>query len=189
MKLIGSSTSPYVRRIRILLGEEPHEFVNLDIYGEGREELRRNNPTLKIPVLEDEGQQLYDSRVIARYISARQGLDPLTWDQENQLTLIDGANDSAVTLLLSEKSGIDVRQDRMFYNLQHERIATTLKTLSAMVADGLFRTWTYPAICLYCLVDWMDFRNLSDWSGVENLPAFRDAHRDKPRVAETDPRL
>ncbi len=71
MKLIGSTTSPYVRRIRILLDEEPYEFVNLNIYGEGRDELRRNNPTLKIPVLEDGGQEIYDSRIIARYISAK----------------------------------------------------------------------------------------------------------------------
>ena len=31
MKLIGSTTSPYVRRIRILLDEEPYEFLNLNI--------------------------------------------------------------------------------------------------------------------------------------------------------------
>jgi len=83
MKLIGSTTSPYVRRIRILLGEDPYEFVNLDIYGEGRDELRRNNPALKIPMIEDEGQELFDSRIIARYLSAKQNRDPLTWDQEN----------------------------------------------------------------------------------------------------------
>ncbi len=45
MKLIGSTTSPYVRRIRLLLNDEPYEFINLDIYGEGRDELRRTNPT------------------------------------------------------------------------------------------------------------------------------------------------
>ena len=87
MKLIGSTTSPYVRRIRILLGEEPYEFVNLDIYGQDREALRRQNPALKIPMLIDEAQVLYDSRVIARYLSAKQNCDPLTWDQQNQLTL------------------------------------------------------------------------------------------------------
>ncbi|AHI28573.1 glutathione S-transferase family protein [Marinobacter similis] len=189
MKLIGSTTSPYVRRIRILLDEERYDFVNLNIYGEGRDELRKTNPTLKIPVLEDDGQEIYDSRVIARYVSAKQGRDPLTWDQQNQLTLIDGANDSAVTLLLSEKSGIDTKQDVMFFNLQRERIMTTLRTLAAMVDDGQFEDWNYPAICLYCLVDWLEFRDLVDWAGVESLLAFRDSRQQKPWVAETDPRL
>ena len=188
MKLIGSTTSPYVRRIRILLDEERYEFLNLDIYGQDRDELRRNNPTLKIPVLEDGGQEIYDSRIIARYISAKQGRDPLTWDQENQLTMIDGANDSAVTMLLSERSGIDASQDLMFYNLQRERILTTLRALAAMVKDGQFEAWNYPAICLYCMVDWLDFRDLVDFTGVESLLAFRDSRKDYPWVAETDPR-
>lgn len=188
MKLIGSTTSPYVRRIRILLDEEPYEFINLNIYGEGRDELRRNNPTLKIPVLEDNGQEIYDSRVIARYISSKQGRDPLTWDEQNQLTMIDGANDSAVTLLLSEKSGIDTGQDLMFYNLQRERIATTLHMLAEQVKGGRFETWNYPAICLYCLVDWLDFRELVDFTGLEVLLSFRDSHREYPWIAETDPR-
>lgn len=188
MKLIGSTTSPYVRRIRILLDEEPHEFVNLDIYGEGRDELRRNNPALKIPMLEDDGQDIYDSRIIARYVSAKQGRDPLTWNQQNQLTLIDAANDSAVTLLLSERSGLDTSADVMFFNLQRERIMTTLRTLAAMVDDGQFEAWNYPAICLYCLVDWLDFRSLVNFEGVESLLSFRDHRREQPWVAATDPR-
>ncbi|MCK7547649.1 glutathione S-transferase family protein [Marinobacter koreensis] len=188
MKLIGSTTSPYVRRIRILLGEDPYEFVNLDIYGEGRDELRRNNPALKIPMIEDDGQELFDSRIIARYLSAKQNRDPLTWDQENQLTLVDAANDSAVTLLLSKKSGVDVDADVMFFNLQRERIMTTLRTLAAQVDDGRFENWDYPSICLYCLVDWLDFRDLVDFSGVESLVDFRDARKDNPWVAQTDPR-
>ncbi|MEQ9545449.1 MAG: glutathione S-transferase N-terminal domain-containing protein [Marinobacter sp.] len=188
MKLIGSTASPYVRRIRILLDEEPYDFINLNIYGEGRDDLRRNNPALKIPMLVDGDQEIYDSRVIARYLSAKQCLDPLTWNQENQLTLIDAANDSAVTLLLSERSGLDTHADVMFFNLQRERIMTTLRTLAAMVNDDQFERWNYPAICLYCLVDWLDFRNLVSFDGVESLLSFRDRHVDQHWVTETDPR-
>ncbi|SFR81473.1 glutathione S-transferase [Marinobacter daqiaonensis] len=188
MKLIGSNTSPYVRRIRLLLVDTPHDFVHLDIYGEGRDELRRNNPTLKIPVLKDGDQEIFDSRVIARYLGEKLDHPPLTWEQENQLTLIDGANDSCVTLLLAKKSGLDVDADVMFWNLQRERIMTTLRTLNAMVESGQFAQWNYPAICLYCLVDWVQFRELVDFTGVESLIAFRDQHRAHPMVAETDPR-
>ncbi len=189
MKLIGSTTSPYVRRIRILLDEEPYDFVNLDIYGADRDEIRRNNPALKIPVLESDGQEIYDSRIISRYISAKQGRDPLTWDQQNQLTLIDGANDSAVILLLARRSGLDVDAPGvLFFDLQRERIMTTMRTLAAQVEDGQFEHWNYPAMCLYCLVDWLDFRDLVDFTGIESLLAFRDSRKTKPWVAETDPR-
>jgi glutathione S-transferase len=188
MKLIGSNTSPYVRRIRLLLADTPHDFVHLDIYGEGRDELRRNNPTLKIPVLQDGDRDIYDSRVIARYLGEKSGQGSIDWDQENQLTLIDGANDSCVTLLLARKSGLDVEADVMFWSLQRERIMTTLRTLNAMVEGGEFAGWDYPAVCLYCLVDWMQFRELVDFTGVEGLLAFRDQHRHETNVADTDPR-
>lgn len=188
MKLLGSKTSPYVRRIRLLLGDADYEFVNLDIYGENREELRRSNPALKIPMLIDGDQEIYDSRVIARYLSAKDKQPSLSWDQENQLTLIDAANDSAVILLLSERSGIDTKSGAMFYELQRERITTTLKTLSAMVEAGEFEQWHYPSICLYSLIDWVDFRDLVDFSGMESLISWRARMRDQSYVKATDPR-
>lgn len=188
MKLIGSTTSPFVRRTRLLLAGTEYEFVNLDIYGAGRDELRRNNPALKIPMLIDGEQEIFDSRIIARYLAHKLGHAPLSWDQENQLTLIDAASDSAVILLLSKRSGLDVEQDAMFYNLQRERIMTTMRTLAAMVDAGEFGNWQYPSICLYTLVDWLDFRSLVDFNGVESLLSFRDHHRAEPGIAETDPR-
>lgn len=188
MKLIGSTTSPYVRRTRLLLADHPYDFVNLDIYGAGRDELRKNNPALKIPMLDDEGQEIYDSRVIARYLGAKLGFEALNWDQENQLTLIDAANDSCVTLLLSKRSGLDIEQDALFYNLQRERIMTSLRTLSAMVDAGEFAEWHYPSICLFSLIDWLDFRALVDFQGIESLLSFRNHNLQQAMVAETDPR-
>ncbi|HCS83004.1 MAG TPA: glutathione S-transferase, partial [Alteromonas macleodii] len=45
MKLYGSTTSPYVRRIRIVLASTEHEFLNLQIFsGEDRELLASRNP-------------------------------------------------------------------------------------------------------------------------------------------------
>ena len=86
MKLYGSTTSPFVRRIRIVLANTEHEFINLNIFeGEGRDILASKNPTLKVPCLEDDGQMIFDSRVIYSYLLAKLDLPPLSWDQENQL--------------------------------------------------------------------------------------------------------
>ena len=188
MKLLGSTTSPFVRRTRLLLAEREHEFVNLDIYGEDRDLLRGRNPALKIPVLEDGDQKVFDSRVIFRYLSGKFGLAPLGWDQENLLTLIDAATDSFVILLLSQRSGLDINEDRLFFNLQRERVALSLHELALRVEQGSFREWNYPSICLYCLVDWIEFRQLSDFKGLEALLDFRDRNRDQPGVDQTDPR-
>ncbi|OEY65770.1 glutathione S-transferase family protein [Marinobacter sp. X15-166B] len=188
MKLIGSTTSPYVRRIRLLLGETQYEFVDLDIYDEGRDHLRRCSPVLKVPVLIDGARHIYDSRVIARYLSALAGAATLTWEQENQLTVIDAANDAAVILLLSKRSGLEVGQDVLFYRLQRERLQTTLQVLADAVTQGQFSRWDYPAMCLFCLVDWLDFRQVVSFDGLQTLLEFRDANSSNTKVAATDPR-
>ena len=39
MKIYGSLTSPYVRRLRILLASTPYDFENTNIFGSDREKL------------------------------------------------------------------------------------------------------------------------------------------------------
>ena len=190
MKLIGSGTSPYVRRIRLLLAEtgQGYEFSDLNIYADDRETLKRQNPALKIPVLLDDEQTLYDSRVIFRYLQTRLGLQTLSWEQENLLTLIDAVNDSWVTLLLAQRSGLDVTEDRMFYNLQRERVATSLAALDKQLSEGEFSVWQYPSICLYCLLDWGLFRELIDLTEYPWLHDWYKSQSGRAGIEHTDPR-
>lgn len=69
MKLLGSPTSPYVRKVRIVLEEKniPYEFVVARPSAPDTP-VPRYNPLGKIPVLvRDDGRPLYDSPVIAEY--------------------------------------------------------------------------------------------------------------------------
>ena len=189
MKLIGSLTSPYVRRIRLLLGDHPHRFQSLDIYAEGRGTLRQSNPALRVPVLEDADLQLYDSRVIARYLLQKFGSPPLDWSQENQLTLVDAVNDSLVILFQGQRSGLDTRSDALLFKLQNERIAAALQALEQEVSEGRFEAWNYPAICLLSLLDWARFRELIQPGRWPALDGWLRARLERADVAETDPRL
>ncbi|MDA3922828.1 MAG: glutathione S-transferase N-terminal domain-containing protein [Salinisphaera sp.] len=188
MELLGSAASPFVRRIRLLLGERDCVFRGIDIYGADREALRQANPTMKIPVLIDDDQTVLDSRVIARYLSAQMDLAPLSWAQENQLTVIDGATDSAFLLLSASRSGIDIGQDMPFIQRQQERIAACVASMDAQAEQGAFQEWNYPAICAYASLDWMLFRELFDFASFPGLLALRERHQHQPMVAETDPR-
>ncbi len=189
MKLYGSTTSPYVRRIRVVLSQTPHEFINLQIFsGEDRELLASRNPTLKVPCLEDEGRVILDSRIIYSYLSEKFDYKPLSWDEENMLTLIDAANDSFVQLLLLARSDIDTGQDKLHFRLQKERIEATLTSLEKQLESGLFSAWRYPEICLYSLVDWVEFRELHDLADYPQLKAFREKHQDRIELTATDPR-
>lgn len=190
MKLYGSIASPFVRRLRIALYGQDFEFIALNIFeAAGREELIRLNPTRKVPMLEDNGQVIFDSGVIYRYLVATRGLPALTWLQENNLTTINAANDSLVELLLCQRSGFDTGEDRLFFNLQRERVQATLAILNEKVAAGEFADWDYVSQSLYCLVDWAAFRQLADLAPLPHLTGFLTRHAARPEVASTDPRL
>ena len=128
MKLLGSTTSPFVRRIRLYmidkgLSDNAFEFINLDIFNaQDRAYLTENNPAQKIPVLLDADNVINDSGVIYRYLTQKFNQPVLTWQQENLLTEIDAANDAMVSILLLMRSGVDIKQDALFFNLQKQQL-------------------------------------------------------------------
>ena len=141
MKLYGSTTSPYVRRTRIVLFNTSHEFIDLQIFSnDDRALLAARNPTMKVPCLEDDGRMIFDSRIIFNYLSEKLMLNPLTWEEENQLTLIDAANDSFVQLLLLQRSDVDVEADKLFFSLQKERI-NSLQSHRRAEDEFFFKCW------------------------------------------------
>jgi glutathione S-transferase len=139
--------------------------------------------------LVDGEQVIFDSAVIYRYLTQKLNFKPLSWDQENSLTTINACTDSLVELLLCTRSGFDVNEDKLFFNLQHERIQATLEALEQQIKAGQFGQWDYTAISLYTLVDWILFRDLVDLKPFPVLLQFRSEHLKQPMVAETDPRL
>ncbi|HCA76149.1 MAG TPA: glutathione S-transferase [Alteromonas sp.] len=190
MKLYGSTTSPYVRRIRLFLSGKDYEFINMDIFaGPGRELLRAKNPALKVPMLEDGELIIYDSRVVFRYLSEKFAQAPLSWPEENRLTLIDAANDTFVQLMMLKRSDIANQPDKLFFKLNNERIDTLLTTLSVEVEAGHFAQWDYPAICLFCLLDWVAFRELASFDAYPALQAFWQQQHTQADIASTDPRV
>lgn len=194
LKLYGSTTSPFVRRLRIWLANTEHEFINLQIFtGEDRDLLAQKNPTMKIPMLEDlrfEPQRIiFDSRVIFRYLSEQFSYPAISWEQENQLTLIDAVNDSLVQMFLLAKSDIPADTDKLFFKLQKERVNGVLAQLNDEVGQGQFGNWNYPAICLFCLIDWIEFRNLHNLKGLSALLEFHQEHKQRIEATATDPRV
>lgn len=189
MKLYGSTTSPYVRRIHLLLEGHDYDTENWTLtHPEDRIKLKAKNPTLKIPMLEDGDTVLFDSRVIAQYLRQKLSLAPLSWEEENQITLINSANDSFVSMFQLSRSEIDTSADSLFFNYQRERFDELFAELDRQVADGKFDTWNFPAICLYCLLDWIIFRNLKDFSQYEHLVGFYKKNADKPAVVASAPK-
>ena len=70
MKLIGAISSPYVRKVRIVLAEKKldYQFVPEDVWS-ANTAITDSNPLGKVPCLVMEGgEALFDSRVIVEYL-------------------------------------------------------------------------------------------------------------------------
>lgn len=109
MKLIGSLTSPYVRKVRIVMAEKKldYAFVLEDVWAQDTA-IAQSNPLGKVPCLVMEGgEALFDSRVIVEYLDTlspvgklipavgRERAEVKTWE-----ALADGVLDAAIAARL-----------------------------------------------------------------------------------------
>ena len=103
MKLIGSLTSPYVRKVRIVLAEKKLDCgFELELPWAVDSKVSQVNPLGKVPVLLlDDGTPLYDSRAIVEYLdstTANNRLIPANGRERLMVrrweALADGINDA-----------------------------------------------------------------------------------------------
>ena len=105
MKLIGSLTSPYVCKVRIVLAEKKldYQFVTEDVWSADTR-IHESNPLGKVPCLIMDGHEaVFDSRVIVEYLDTlspvgklipsggRERAEVKTWE-----ALADGVMDAAI---------------------------------------------------------------------------------------------
>jgi glutathione S-transferase len=170
LTLIGSIPSPYVRRIRMVLKDREHNFETIDLSNmEDQVKLSKISPIRRIPILKDGDDYIYDSRQIHRHLCP----EKLSIDEENDLTFIDGANDSLIALRLLNSSGVS-DQENTFIRNQNKRIKDTLNYFEEKISNVKIDEDNYVQISLYCLVDWILFRELLDISNLKNLISFKE---------------
>ena len=148
----------------MLLEDIPYEFKELNIFEEpGASVLKKINPINQIPVLDDNGTVIWDSRQIFNYINSQHQLQKMDWEQENLLTAIDGAMNAGVSLLLMHRSGIDKTSDIMYVKRQRERIYLILDFLQEQIAQkNIGATWNFHTMSIYAFLDWAQFREIVD---------------------------
>lgn len=142
MKLFASLTSPYARKIRILLAEKgmPCELV-VDSPWEANTRIPDLNPLGKVPALiADDGEIFYDSPVIAGYLEALNAAphliptNPIDAVRVRQTeALADGVLDAAVTALLESRRPDPQRSDEVIKR-QMEKVERAL-----VVMEGLLK--------------------------------------------------
>jgi glutathione S-transferase len=191
MKLYGTTTSPFVRRVRIVAAElgEPIEWVDTATDA-GQAALREQSPIRKVPIAVIDGRTVFDSRVIVDWLTATRGHGGLTpprdpWHERNVLNAVDEAIGSMIQLFYLRRDGIAI-DGNVFAQRQLERTDAIFRWLPAQLGEGGFGLAEASVICA---LDWMDFRKAYPTERAAGLGAIRDAWRDRPSVAETRPHM
>ena len=190
LTLIGSFTSPYVRKIRLLLWEDKTvEFRPVNYFEEeGNKYLKEINPFNHLPMMLDGDQPIYDSRVMFNYITKKKGLKPLTIEEENILSAIDTTLASAVNLFSLRKGGIDIDAgNHYFIERQKERLPSLLNLITPWAkTQEPAKDWNFLTMSLYSLLYWLEFREMYDIKIHPDLVNFMERFKNCPGVAETD---
>jgi glutathione S-transferase len=196
LRLLGTTTSPYTRKVRILAAAAQLPFEFVDTRSEaGVALLGRVAPLAKVPVLlkgDGEGAEaIPDSALITQWIwtyyqsalrAASFLLDHDMWEERATQTIIDGALDAAINRFYLLRDG---SPDSGYVTRQRERVETVLGWL-----DGHFtfrRPCGVATLALGCGLDWMVFRNQVDLARWPGLQAFSEAWRVSRIGAGTEP--
>ncbi len=201
MKLLASLTSPYTRKVRVVLAEKKIECeLELVDVQPVENAVNAHNPLGRIPTLVlDDGNALYDSRVIVEFLDAVSPLGRLIPDETRDRVavrrweaLADGVLDAGVPLrheLLREKK----ERSKAFVEKQLARVH---RGAAAMAKELESRTWCHndryslADIAVGCCTGWLDFRKPADVDWHAEYPALAKHYKklmERPAFADTAP--
>jgi glutathione S-transferase len=203
MKLIGSTSSPYVRKVRVVMAEKKldYAFVTEDVWSADTT-ISESNPLGKVPCLIMEGAEaLFDSRVIVEYLDTlspvgklipavgRERAEIKTWE-----ALADGLMDAAILARLEAtwNGRTKAQRSQAWIDRQLGKVNATLKAMSHGLGDKPFCGgihFSLADVAVGCALGYVDFRFPQiDWrTDYPNLVRLHDKLMQRPSFADTVP--
>jgi len=172
MKLIGSLTSPYVCKVRIVLAEKKldYQLVTEDVWSADTR-IHESNPLGKVPCLIMEGHEaVFDSRVIVEYLDTlspvgklipnggRERAEVKTWE-----ALADGVMDAAILARLEATwaGRTEAQRSQAWIDRQFGKIDNALRAMSQGLGDKPHCAGvplSLSDIAVGCALGYLDFR-------------------------------
>lgn len=200
MKLIGSLTSPYVRKVRIVMAEKKLDFQLVLEDPWNGDVVIKSNPLGRVPCLVMEaGEAIFDSRVIVEYLdtlspvgklippSGRERIEVRTWE-----ALADGVLDAAVAARMeatwSQRS--EVQRSQAWIDRQMRAVHAALRAMSQGLGDKPFCTgnhFTLADVAVGCALGYLSFRFPQiDWrTPYPNLAKLYDKLAARPSFVDS----
>ena len=202
MKLIGAVTSPYVRKVRVVMAEKrlDYQFELEDVWN--RDTIMKSNPLGKVPCLVMEGgEALFDSRVIVEYLDTlspvgklipvvgRERAEVKTWE-----ALADGVNDALILARLEANWAGRNKAQRSgaWIERQRAKVLGGIAAMSKGLGDKPFCSGIHLSlsdIAVGCALGYLDFRFPAiDWRGSHpNLLKLFDKLATRPSFIDSAP--
>ena len=202
MKLIGSFTSAYVRKARVVLAEKKLDYqFELENVWAPETKIASSNPLGKVPclVMED-GSTMYDSRVIAEYLdtltpvckllpaNSRDRANVKVWE-----ALADGVLDAAVLAFLERTWRPGEQQSQAWFDRQMGKVHGGLAVMSENLGEQPFCMgihYTLADVAVGCTLGWLSFRfpDIAWRASYPNLARLFDKLSERPSFKDTAPR-
>jgi len=200
LKLLYSPTSPYARKVRVVLAEKKIECQSVEMSPWTPDtRVPEFNPLGKIPVLMlDDDTALYDSRVIVEYLDDVSPVSRLIPDPARQRIVVrrwealaDGMCDAAIGIVL-ERRRPPAQQSPEYIERQQRKLAAGLAEMSRELGDRTWcngETFTLADIAAGCLLGYLDLRHPDiDWrSEYPNLAKHAEKLGRRASFADTIP--
>lgn len=200
MKLYYSPTSPYVRKVMVVL-HETGQLNDVELVPASgtplapADPLVGKNPLTKVPALErPEGPTLFDSRVICAYLDSlgEGGLYPDSdrrWDTLTLEALADGILDAALLMTYESRLRPDDMRWDAWADAQWAKIARACAALNERWMPHLAGPLDMGQIAVACALGYVDFRHdARNWrAGNDALSRWYETFESRPSLAETRP--
>jgi len=203
MKLIGSNTSPYVRKVRVVMAEKKldYDYV-LDNVWSSDTHINLSNPLGKVPCLIMEGgEAIFDSRVIVEYFDALSPVSnfipPMGRERvefKNCEVLGDGVLDAAILARLEATwdGRTESQRSQAWIDRQLGKVQAALAAMSKGLGDKAFCVGIHLSladIAVGVALGYLDFRfpEIKWRESYPNLVKLQDKLLQRPSFADTSP--
>ncbi len=201
MKLVGSLTSPYVRKARIVLAEKRINYTfEVDVPWNADSQVPDYNPLGKVPVLiMEDGTPLYDSRVIVEYLDNISPVSRLIPESNRHRIMVkrwevlaDGVSDAAATIFLERKRPA-VQQSQEWIMRQQQKVTRGLEAAAHELGTKKWcngSAYTLADVALGCTLGYLTFRFPEvEWrTAFPNLADLADKLEKRASFVETAPK-
>ena len=203
MKLIGAVTSPYVRKVRVVMAEKKldYQFIQEDVWSADTS-IAASNPLGKVPCLIMEGgEAVFDSRVIVEYLdtlspvgklippSGRERAEVRTWE-----ALADGVMDAAILARLEATWAGRSEEQRCqaWIDRQMAKVDASLVAMARGLGDKPFCSGIHLSLsdlAVGCALGYLSFRFPQlEWRTTHpNLARLADKLALRQSFADTRP--